>query len=251
MTDRLAATRFGEICRFDRIDSTNAYVLGEAAAGAAEGLVVVAAEQTAGRGRLGRTWVAPAGSSLLVSVLLRPRLAAEQRPLLLGAGALAASDAVRALTRVEARVKWPNDVVVGDRKLAGLLAEAIGDAVVVGFGCNVAWPAFPDDIAETATSLDREVHGATVPGVDELLVEWLWRYDREIARLERGDAVGVVADLRARMSTLGRRVRVDVPGESFDGVAEGLTVDGHLAVRLGDGRVREVAAADVVHLRPA
>lgn len=118
--------------------STNADLLAEARAGAAEGLVLVAEEQTAGRGRLGRSWSAPPGAGLIFSVLLRPAGVPPTRlgwlPLLTG---VAVASAVRDQTGLPASLKWPNDVLVGERKLAGILAEAHGDAVVVGVGLNI------------------------------------------------------------------------------------------------------------------
>src|SRR5690242_13566930 len=117
-------TRFACVEWFADIDSTNAYALERARAGAPEGLVVVADHQRAGRGRLGRTWHAPVGGSLLASVLLRPTIAVERWPLTATAAAVAAADAVVAVCDLPARVKWPNDVLVGGRKLAGVLAEA-------------------------------------------------------------------------------------------------------------------------------
>src|SRR5438876_4697526 len=125
-----------EVRRFAELDSTNRRVLDEARAGAAEGLVVVADHQTAGRGRLGRTWVAPPGSSLLVSVLFRPG-SLEAGHLLTTAVALAACDACERVAGVAPDLKWPNDLLVGNLKLGGILAEADGAAVVVGLGLNV------------------------------------------------------------------------------------------------------------------
>ncbi len=198
---RLAGTRFDDVRWFDRIDSTNRYLLDRAAEGAPEGLVAVADEQTAGRGRLGRTWVAPPGSALLVSALLRPRLAVDRTHLVTLAAGLAALDAVRALTGVQAGLKWPNDVVVDDRKLAGILAEADGvGAVVVGMGCNVRPDVLPADLASiaTAVSLDR----------GELLVAWLRAYDAlaRRARLGRRGGSRPVGDARSpRARRAGRR----------------------------------------------
>src|SRR5690242_18570837 len=117
LTERLRGTQFGPVRWFDSLDSTNRYLRDEAAAGAPDGLVAVADVQTAGRGRLGRTWEAPPGASLLVSVLLRPALALEWWPLVTPAAALAASDALHELAGIDARLKWPNDLVVDDRKL--------------------------------------------------------------------------------------------------------------------------------------
>lgn len=226
---RLAGTRFGDVHWFDVVDSTNAYLLASAAAGAAEGLVAVADEQLAGRGRLGRTWVAPRGAALLVSVLLRPALPPERLHLVTLAAALALLDA---LPGAGAEVKWPNDVVVADRKLAGILAEAGRGAVVVGMGCNVRGDWFPRELRAVATAVDVDR--------EELLVGWLRAYD---ARLDRLD--GVLADASARSATIGRRVRVQLAHEVFEGTARGLTDEGFLLV--GE---RVVTAGDVVHLRP-
>jgi len=229
---QLAGTRFADVRWFDIVDSTNRYLLECAAAGAPEGVVAVADEQTAGRGRLGRTWVAPPRSALLVSALLRPALPAERTHLVTLAAGLAALDAVDALASVGAGLKWPNDVVVDDRKLAGILAEADGaGAVVVGMGCNVrpdVLPAELHDIA-TAVAVDRV----------QLLIAWLKAYDLRLRALDR-----VVADATGRSATLGRRVRVELARETFEGTATELTAEGFLVV---DGRV--VSAGDVVHLR--
>jgi BirA family biotin operon repressor/biotin-[acetyl-CoA-carboxylase] ligase len=229
---QLARTRFRDVRWFGVVDSTNRYLLERASAGDPEGVVAVADEQTAGRGRLGRTWVAPAGSALLVSVLLRPALAPERVHLVTLAAGLAALDAIDRLTAVPARMKWPNDLVVDDRKLAGILAEADGrGAVVVGMGCNVRPDALPPELHDIATAV--EVDRA------QLLVEWLGAYDARLNTLDR-----VIADATARSATIGRRVRVDLARETFEGVATAITDDGYLVV---DGRV--VTAGDVVHLR--
>ena len=226
---RVAGTRFHDVHWFDVIDSTNRYLLDRAADGAQEGLVAVADEQTAGRGRLDRTWVAPPGAALLVSVLLRPALPPERLHLLTLATALAVIDA---LPGVDARLKWPNDVVVDDRKLAGILAEADGaGAIVIGMGVNVRRDGLAPEVRETAAAYDVDRH--------ELLVAWLCRLH---ARLDALD--GTVADAIARSATLGRHVRVELARETFEGTARALTGEGYLVV---DDRV--VTAGDVVHLR--
>jgi BirA family biotin operon repressor/biotin-[acetyl-CoA-carboxylase] ligase len=228
---RLADTRFHDVRWFDVVDSTNRYLLECAATGASEGIVAVADEQTAGRGRLGRTWVAPPGSALLVSVLLRPQIPAERVHLVTLAAALAAIDA---LPGIDAGVKWPNDVVVDDRKLAGILAEADGTgAIVIGMGLNVRSDGLAPELRATAAACDVDRH--------ELLVAWLRGLD---ARLDALD--GTVADTIERSATLGRRVRVELADETFEGTARTLTEEGYLVV---DDRV--VTAGDVVHLRPS
>ncbi|MGQ0825229.1 MAG: biotin--[acetyl-CoA-carboxylase] ligase [Actinomycetota bacterium] len=238
-----AASRFDDVRRFAEIDSTNRYLLDAARAGAADGIVAVADAQTAGRGRLDRAWVAPPGASLLVSVLLRPRLPPGRAHLLTLAAGLAAVDAVRELAGADARLKWPNDVVVDDRKLAGILAERAGDAVVVGMGLNVRWESFPAELAETATACN--VCGTRPVDREQLLDGWLTRF---ATRLDALDAL--LADAVACSATLGRRVRVERSDDSFEGAARRLTGDGHLVVARDDGREVVVTAGDVVHLRP-
>jgi BirA family biotin operon repressor/biotin-[acetyl-CoA-carboxylase] ligase len=247
---RLDGTRFTRALVFDSLDSTNRYARDEAERGAEEGLVVVADVQTAGRGRLGRTWEAPPGASLLVSVLLRPELPLEQWPLLTPAAALSAAAALQSLAGIDARLKWPNDLVVDDRKLAGLLAEAVQPpaALVLGMGLNVFWPSFPEELEGIATACNL----CSDASVDrfELLVEWLTRFDRMLDDLHDPAGRRALRDATAaRSATLGRRVRVALATRELCGVASGLTPEGHLEVTGDDGRVETVAAGDVIHLR--
>jgi BirA family biotin operon repressor/biotin-[acetyl-CoA-carboxylase] ligase len=248
LAESVVGTRFREVRWLDCVDSTNRVALDAAVEGAADGLVVVADEQTAGRGRLGRRWEARPGSSLLVSVLLRPALHPPERPLLGLAAALASVEAVAEASGVVAQLKWPNDIVVGDRKLAGMLAETTGDAVVVGLGCNVSWGRLPEPIAQTATSLDLE--GAEV-STGDLLIAWLRALDARVDALERGGAAALVADASDRMATLARRVRVERRHDAIVGHAQRLDECGRLVVRTDDGAVHEIDTGDVVHLRDA
>jgi BirA family biotin operon repressor/biotin-[acetyl-CoA-carboxylase] ligase len=244
MPDGEAIERTHEVRWFDSLDSTNRYVLDEARRGAPEGLVAVADVQTAGRGRRGRGWVAPPGASLLVSVLLRPSLAPEQTPLVSMACGVAMAEAVARVAGFTPGLKWPNDLVVGDRKLAGILAERDADAVVVGAGVNVEWREFPPELAETATACNLEA-GHTVDR-RALLEAFLTELDARYADLD-----AVTAEYRSRLATLGRRVRV----ERSDGVLVGRAVDvggaGQLLVENDRGDVVEVHVGDVVHLRDA
>ncbi|MFP5375438.1 MAG: biotin--[acetyl-CoA-carboxylase] ligase [Acidimicrobiia bacterium] len=226
--------------RLAEVGSTNRVALDLARSGAPEGVVVVASYQTAGRGRRGRAWEAAPGSSLLASVLLRPGLGADRLHLAVAAVALAAADACAAVAGFRPAVKWPNDLVVGDRKLAGVLAEATGEAVVVGVGLNVSaggpWPA--------GAVAAEEVAGRPV-AVDALLDALL---PALAARLGRWEAVA--SDYRRACATLGRAVRVETADGCLDGTAADVSDDGHLLVDVG-ACVRTVAAGDVVHLRPA
>jgi BirA family biotin operon repressor/biotin-[acetyl-CoA-carboxylase] ligase len=246
----------------ERTGSTNSDLLARAAAGEPEGLVLAAEEQSAGRGRLGRTWVSPPRSALTFSVLLRPAAVPRARlgwlPLLTG---VAVAAAVRTAAAVDAQLKWPNDVLApgpgdGQGKLGGILAEAAGDAVVVGIGVNVSTEAAelppPGPGALPATSL-RLAHAASLDrGV--LLAAIL-------AGLERGyrswtevcgdtERSGLRASYTGLCATLGRRVRVELPGgRVLDGQASGVDEDGRLLVAVPpDGDV-PVAAGDIVHLR--
>jgi BirA family transcriptional regulator, biotin operon repressor / biotin---[acetyl-CoA-carboxylase] ligase len=248
----VAGTRFREVRWFTALDSTNRYLVDAAAAGEAPGLVVVADEQSAGRGRLGRTWVAPVGASLLVSALLDGDAPPEARHLALVAAALAAVDAVDEHCGFRPRLKWPNDLVVGDRKLAGLLAEAATNSIIVGMGLNVDWKSFPSELEATATACNRE--GRSAPR-DQLLVTWLRELDRRLGVLAVGGPAAMHSDQVAASATLGRQVRVErAHGAGRNSVLEGeavaLTELGHLVVRAADGVEHAVSAGDVVHLRP-
>ena len=240
-----------EIRRFESIDSTNRYLLDEARRGAAAGLVAVADQQTAGRGRRGRSWSAPPRSSLLVSVLLRPMLPAARVHLLTMAAGIAVCEAVDATAGFTPVLKWPNDVMVDDRKLAGLLAEselgANGEAsaVVVGAGVNVDWSAPPPELADIATACNL-VAGRFVDR-DALLEAFLASFAERVSAL--GD---VVPEYRRRLSKLGRRVRVETASETLVGTAIDVGATGELIVAAADDGTRtSVHAGDVVHLRDA
>ena len=235
-------TAFGEVRWLSEIDSTNRYLIDEARAGAETGLVVVADHQTAGRGRLGRTWVAPTGASLLVSVLLRPTVSPERRHVLVMAAGLAMAEAVEAETGVVAGLKWPNDLLVGDRKLAGILAEAAGDALVVGIGVNIEWHEVPADLVSLATACNLEGGRPTTRAA--VLDTFLGRYTE---RLDDLDETRVAYE--TRLLTLGRRVRVEQPNGVLTGAAIGVDPDGRLRLRTDDESEVAVAVGDVVHLR--
>jgi BirA family transcriptional regulator, biotin operon repressor / biotin---[acetyl-CoA-carboxylase] ligase len=235
------------VSRFDELDSTNRWALDRAREGAAEGLVVVADHQTAGRGRLDRTWEARPGSSLLVSVVLHASATGTPGEVhrAVSAVAVALTRAVREVAGVDAGIKWPNDVVVADRKLAGILAEREGEALVVGLGVNVNWEAFPPELADTATACNLEA-GCEIDR-DALLDGFL----RELGTA-LDDPIATERAHRDLLVTLGRRVRVSLTrGDALEGQAVGLGVLGELEVRTDDGKVHAVTTGDVVHLRPA
>ncbi|MFS0852530.1 biotin--[acetyl-CoA-carboxylase] ligase [Microbacterium sp. 179-I 3D4 NHS] len=212
--------------------------------------VLLTRNQTAGRGRLDRSWVAPAGTALAVSVILRRPADPSSRawiPLLAGA---AMADAIAAqLPDAAVSVKWPNDVLVADRKISGILAEVAGDAVVVGAGVNTAMDEAQLPVP-TATSF--AVRGVAVDE-DLLVADYLGALARRLDDLiAAGDPVasGAWEAVSERCSTIGRAVRVMLPGdETLDGTAVGLDAEGRLRV-VAQGRERAVPAGDVVHVRP-
>lgn len=239
--------------------STNADLLARAADGAPEGTVLVAEEQRAGRGRMGRAWVSPPRAALTFSVLLRPGAVPPARlgwlPLLTG---VAVTSAVRAVTAIDTRLKWPNDVLVRDAKLGGILAEAAGGAVVVGIGLNVSTE--PDEMPPpgpgpagplAATSLGAE--GWASPDRDLLLTALLGELEHwYLAWCRTGgdpERCGLASEYTRRCATLGRQVRVELPGGHLvQGLAAGIDPAGRLLVRVPDGEL-PVAAGDVVHAR--
>ncbi|MGW1345374.1 biotin--[acetyl-CoA-carboxylase] ligase [Kribbella sp. NPDC002412] len=231
-------------------ESTNAVVAAAAAAGAPEGLVVTAEHQSSGRGRLGRTWTTPPRSALLTSALLRPTAVPAARWPWLGLLVpLAVAAAVRRVGEIPAQVKWPNDVLVEDRKLAGILLERVdGPAAVVGIGLNVTLresekphPAATSLALEGAATTDRVTVLAAV------LRELATRY--QAWRAADGDPETILPEYREHSATLGRQVRVELPDGTFlEGTARDLADDGRLIVDTPDG-VRPLAAGDVTHLR--
>lgn len=257
-------TRFVDVRRFAEIDSTNRYLLDVARSGGDSDVVAVADHQRAGRGRLGRSWEAPPGANLLLSVLLAPGLDVEHLHLCSAAMSLAAADACRLATGVLPSVKWPNDLLVEERKVAGILSESTpppaGDGprlVVVGVGINVRWPPpddaegaaeVPGDLRQSATSLWR--HAGTEPDPESLLEPLLANLDQRVADL--GDIQGrarLAGEYRRRCATLGQSVRVLLSDGEVRGVAMDITPEGQLVVDVG-ACFTTVSAGDVVHVRP-
>lgn len=231
------------------VGSTNVEMADRARGGAPHGAVLVAEEQTAGRGRRDRGWSAPPFSSAMLSVLVRPPQPSSRWgwiPLLTG---LSVVDAVAA-HGVTAALKWPNDVMVGGRKLCGVLCEVVptptGSAVVAGWGVNVDQEAGELPV-EAATSV--LLAGGSVDRL-ALMVEMLVAWERWYRRWESGDT-SVSTAYADYSDTLGQTVRAYLPdGGQLEGLAAGISDSGGLVIDV-DGHEREVAAADVVHLRAA
>ena len=238
-----------EVRLLTRTESTNAVVADAARAGEPEGLAVVAEEQASGRGRLDRRWESPPRSGVLMSVLLRPRTPAATWPLLPLLTGLAGVEALRSVAGVTAVLKWPNDLMVEDRKLGGILLERVGDtAVVIGVGINVSTRR--DELpVETATSLALEQAGTDrEPLVKELLRAVSRRY--AAFQAAGGAPESVLPAYREVCETIGRHVVVHLDGRPpHSGLAVDVDEGGRLVVRADDGSESAWSAGDVVHVR--
>ena len=251
--------------------STNADLLARAAGGEPEGAVLAAEQQSAGRGRLGRTWVAPPRAAVTFSVLLRPAAVPRARlgwlPLLAG---VAVAAAIRDVTGLDARLKWPNDVLIGprntlagesggvvpQRKVGGILAESAGDAVVAGIGVNVSTgpaelpPPGPGALAATSLGLEGAASLDRARLLAEILAGLERRYRAWCQVFGDTERSGLRAEYTGLCATLGRRVRVDLPGgRRLGGLAAALDEDGRLLVSVPPDADLPVAAGDIVHLR--
>ena len=241
------------ILRFDALASTNDTALDHAQCGAAEGLCIVAREQTAGRGRQQREWSSPPGAGLYLSVVLRPRLAANHWPLITFAAALAVRDALLEACQLTADIKWPNDLHADGRKICGILAETCdtpqGRACVLGLGVNLLKRDWPPELRPSATSIEDET-GHT-PDAEAFLAALLRALRLRYAALHEPNGPADTLASWSANSTYAhnRRVRVASGDEIFDGTTRGLEPDGALRVELIDGTMQVVRAGDVTALR--
>lgn len=248
---RLRGSLFGRhIYHFFRTGSTNDLALALGRRGAPEGTVVLAEEQTAGRGREGRSWYSEKGTGIYVSVLLRPELPPARAPLLTLLAGLATHAALAEQAPLPGLdLRWPNDVLVGNRKLAGILTEMQAEAdrihfVVFGIGINVNQSVFPPELAAIATSLLRQT--GRLHSRLEVLVRLLHALEREYNRFRSEGPIALLERFRQLSSfACGRRVRIRSGRETFLGVTAGLDEDGRLRVERDDGRIETILAADV------
>jgi BirA family biotin operon repressor/biotin-[acetyl-CoA-carboxylase] ligase len=266
-TDRLMPHRIEKAIResqfwhqliyMDQVGSTNDVAKDLASQGAPEGTIVIAEEQTAGRGRMDRRWIAPPGSSILCSILFRPDLSPDQANRLTMLCSMAAADAVEQVAELPVAIKWPNDLIVasGDTqhpsetwgKLAGILTEtgmtgAGLDFAVVGIGINVNVP--PEelpDLAPDATSLLAETGRETDRSA--LLVALLESVELRYEQLRSGQSPR--EEWSARLATLGQRIHVTTTQVTLEGVAEAVDEDGALLLRTADGTVHRLVTGDV------
>lgn len=254
LRQRLKGSLFGRrIHHFFKVDSTNRVALELGHAGELEGSVVLAEEQTAGRGRAGRSWHSERAAGIYATLLLRPRLAPVQAPLLTMMAGLSARTAIADVTGLPIDLKWPNDLMVRGKKIGGILTEMHAEPgqvrfVIVGIGINVNQEKFPAELAEIATSLRAET-GKTQPRM-EILVRLLREFENDYNRFLREGSARVVHRFQDVSSyARGKRVRVTNGTESYSGVTAGLTPEGLLRVERDGGELATVVAGDVTELR--
>ena len=231
----------------DRAPSTQVLAVKLAEAGAPSGTAVVAAEQTAGIGRQGHSWYSERNSGLYVSLILYPPIEPATRPVLTLALGLATAEAIGRVAGVQCDLRWPNDVMIDERKTAGILVQLSGDAAVAGIGINVNHETFPDDIANQATSI-RIATGQRYDRADLLiaLLESANAFSKMLN--EAGKAAILAAFTRTSSYARGKRVRVDLGDRQIEGITAGLDDFGFLRVLKSDGKVQTILAGGV---RPA
>jgi BirA family transcriptional regulator, biotin operon repressor / biotin---[acetyl-CoA-carboxylase] ligase len=240
----------GEIVFFEETDSTNAQAHELAENGAAEGTVVIAESQSAGKGRLGRQWISPAGVNLYTSVILRPPIPPRFAPQLTFLSAVAVAWAIRDTCGLNARVKWPNDILLDGKKTAGLLNEMSAETekvhyVILGIGVNLNMPReqFPPDLRYPATSVALELGEPVRRSVfaRSLICHLDHLYRRYLAE----GVAPILAEWEALFDLTGRLVEVGFEPNRIEGRVEGLDADGALLLRLENGTLEKILAGDV------
>lgn len=250
--DGLAPKRLGTPLHYFReIDSTNNYARALAERGEPQGAIVIAERQTLGRGRLGRRWVSPPYVNLYCSIILRPTLPPAHTPRITLTAAVALADAIESFGPVAPVIKWPNDILAGDKKLAGVLTEAVSNSqrvefVILGIGVNLNFPldSMPPEIRERATSLSA-LAGKSVSR-EGFLRRLLQDLDRCYGILEETGFAALAPRWDARFGLRGRRVRVEMTDRTIIGRAIGIDADGALIIELPDGGRQRIVAGDVI-----
>jgi len=240
------------VLRYDTVGSTNTEAADHARRGADEGLCIIAREQTAGRGRYGRTWVSGKDAGLYMSLVLRPGIEQQRLPLITLLAGVAVHDSLTEFG-ISPDIKWVNDVLVNGKKICGILADAVetsrGIAVILGIGINLGSGNFPPEVAEIATSVEAETQRSVSP--DEMAVAVCGRlrglYNEFV---ESADTAFVIDKWRDRSSYFtGKDVRVSIDGTDVTGTTDGLEDNGALRVRTADGSIKIIHAGDVEHIR--
>lgn len=234
---------------YNEIDSTNLALRRLEEGDNVHGALAVADKQTAGRGRRGRVWQSPAGSSIYMSILLRPDIAPGQAPMMTIVMAYSVAKAICKMTGLDAKIKWPNDIVLNGKKVCGILTEMSAEIdfvhyVIIGIGINVNVEHFPDGLCETATSLyiegKKRVKRAGV--IAAVFEEFENDYEEFVRKRNLG---GFMQPYNELLVNCEREVRVLQPGKEYDGVAHGIDEEGNLLVETADGEIHKVYAGEV------
>ena len=238
-----------ETLRFDSLPSTNLEAAQRAREGAAEGLCIVASEQTAGRGRLGRQWLSPRDAGLYCSTLLRPHFAQNLWPVITLMSAVAVHEALLGACALQTDIKWPNDILHDEKKLCGILAEIVetpaGRAIIVGIGINLTNNSFPPELVATATSVSQAT--SRPPNLEQVLARLQECFIAWYGRLNQPQgAREIVAAWSQRSSYAeGKEIMIKDAGSELRGTTRGLELDGALRVETDSGEIKIVRAGDV------
>ena len=244
------------VLSFDTIDSTNTEALKQAKKGADEGLCIVAKQQTAGRGRHGRTWVSEKDAGLYFSIVLRPKIETRLLPLITLMAGVAVHDTLAELG-IDCDIKWVNDIIVNEKKICGILAETTetisGLAVIVGIGINLRSSNFPPEIADIATSIEDSATTENTESTEKDIIQAKLAkyliYFYEVLNTENGPAE-IINEWRRRSSYFsGKTVRVILENDTITGVTDGLEANGALRIVRADGQLAIVQSGDVEQLR--
>lgn len=241
------------ILPFDTIASTNIEAINQARHGAGEGLCVTAKQQTAGRGRHGRTWISPENAGIYFSIVLRPKINVQFFPLITFVGAIAVFESLQELYNLKPDIKWANDVLVDDRKICGILAEttetAKGPAVILGIGINLSSSNFPSELKDSATSIETEL--GSLPVYDELLEALISRLTEFYMTLSGEGGARRIREEWAKRSSyaFGKRVSVSLGAASIFGTTCGIEENGALRIVLKNGEVQIIQSGEVEKIR--
>ena len=240
---------------FPEIDSTNRHAFKLAQEGADEGEVIVAESQTRGKGRLGRSWFSPPRLNLYLSIILKPKVPPAKAPQLTLVSAVALAETVQSFLGARPAIKWPNDITVGGKKLAGILAESSCDSdaihfVIVGIGVNLNLPGelLPEEIRDRATSLFILTNQTT--DRTAFATQLIRNLDRCYGELEDRGFPWIAGRWESFFELRGRRVRVEMADQCLTGTARGIDGDGALMIEEDGGALRRVIAGDVIPLEP-
>lgn len=247
---RLSTQWLGQVCVYrECVDSTNNFARRLAEEGAEEGTLVVAEEQTGGKGRRGRSWTASRGANIMMTLLLRPKIRPEHASRLTLLMAMAVAEGIQKVTGLPAGIKWPNDVIVGGKKVCGILTELSAEIdyvnyVVIGAGINVNQEHFPEELSRVAGSLCQETgeHISRPELAAAVLLELERLYE---IFLKTEDLVELYESYNLRCVNIGHEIQVLEPGKEYTGTTDGINARGELVVRKADGTVTEVYAGEV------